>query len=412
LKPSRAYLDWAAGAPLHPAAREAIERVLSLGVGNPSSIHAEGRAARAVLEEARSRVAALAGCQPAEVVFTSSGSEANALAILGSGAERLFVGSLEHASARLAAQVARERGAIVEDLPGGTDGRYDLDAAARILGAVAERGSGLKADSTAPPAPRTAPADTHQRPGADAGARPGLRLVVAQLTNNETGALQPVEELASIARDLGAELHVDAVQAAGKVELAPVWERCRSMALSAHKLGGIAGAGALCLRRGTALTPRIPGHQERGLRGGTHSLAAIAAFGAVADLAAREREARAARLAELASRLESILRAADGRVRIQAAGAPRVPGIVSATFPGADGETLLVALDLAGVATAHGAACSTGAMEPSHVLLAMGVPAELARATLRFSVGPDTREEELDLLERALPDALRAAHLG
>lgn len=378
---ARAYLDWAAGAPIHPAAREAIERVLSLGVGNPSSIHAEGRAARAVLEEARARVAGLVGCLPSEVVFTSSGSEANAMAILGSGVGRLVVGAIEHASARLAAQVARERGAIVGELRCSPDGRYDLEAAARILSVE----SGVVGDH-------------------DVG------LVVAQLANNETGALQPVEELSSLARDAGSELHVDAVQAAGKVELAPVWARCRTMALSAHKLGGVSGAGALCVRRGTTLSPRVPGHQERGLRGGTHALAAIAAFGAVVEVAAREWDARAARLGDLGSRLESIVRAADGR--IQASDVPRVPGIVSATFPGADGETLLVGLDLAGVAAAHGAACSTGAMEPSHVLLAMGLEPKLAKATIRFSVGPDTTDAELDLLECVLPGALRAARLG
>lgn len=397
---TRAYLDWAAGAPIHPAAREAIERVLSLGVGNPSSIHAEGRAARAVLEEARARVAGLAGCLPSEVVFTSSGSEANAMAILGSGAGRLFVGAIEHASARLAAQVARERGAIVDELPCTPDGRYDLEAAARVLnhrslesGVVGDRAAGDGARALGMP------------PGAA-----GFGLVAVQLANNETGALQPVEELSSLARDAGAELHVDAVQAAGKVDLAPVWARCRTMALSAHKLGGVSGAGALCVRRGTTISPRVPGHQERGLRGGTHALAAIAAFGAVAEVAEKEREPRAPRLAELGSRLESIVRSIDGRV--QASGVHRVPGIVSATFSGVDGETLLVALDLAGVAAAHGAACSTGAMEPSHVLLAMGLEPKLAKATIRFSVGPETTGAELDLLERVLPGALQAARLG
>lgn len=384
----RAYLDWAAGAPIHFAAREAIERVLSLGVGNPSSIHAEGRAARAVLEEARAGVAALVGCLPAEVVFTSSGSEANALGILGGDAGRILIGSIEHASARLAAKVAGERGAIVDELPCRPDGRYDLDAACRLLAPAGEGNGG----------------------GAGAAGRVGLLAV--QLANNETGALQPVEELSSLARDAAAELHVDAVQAAGKLDLAPAWARARTLALSAHKLGGVAGAGALCVRRGTALSPRVPGHQERGVRGGTHALAAISAFGAVAEVASREREARARRLADWSARLESIVRMTDGRATINASSAPRVPGIVSATFPGADGETILVALDLAGVAAAHGAACSTGAMEPSHVLLAMGLSPALAKATIRFSVGPDTGDDELDLLERVLPGALKAARLG
>ncbi len=375
---TRAYLDWAASAPLHPAARHAVDRVLTVGAGNPSSVHREGRAAKAILEEARAAVARLAGVSPSEVLFTSSGSEANAAAILGvarsraATARRLLVGALEHPSVHLAAESARAFGAEPATLPASPSGVIDCE------------GVSFDADVCA---------------------------VAIQLANNETGALQPVAALAAAAREAGAHLHCDAVQAAGKVDLPDVAARCHSLAISAHKLGGLAGAGALILRRGVELPALLPGHQERGRRGGSHSLAAIAAFGAVAAVAVDEAEQRRAHLADRGLRLEAIVREASSEVWIQAGEVPRVGGIVSATFPGVDGETLLVALDLAGVATAHGAACSTGAMEPSHVLLAMGLSPALARSTLRFSVGVDTTDDELALLAEVLPKAVRASRI-
>jgi len=369
---ARAYLDWAASAPLHPLAREAAERVFALGAANPSSVHGPGRAARAILEEARGRVARLVGCEASEVIFTGSGTEANAAAVLGvarSRGGRLLVGSLEHPSVHLAAQSS---GASFQELDALPSGAIDPERArAAIAG--------------------------------------GASLVAVQLANNETGAVQPVSELAAAARDAGAHFHCDAVQAAGKIPLTEISLRCSSLSLSAHKLGGLPGAGALILRKGLELPALIPGHQERGRRGGTHSLAAIAAFGAVADLAVREEAPRLARLGDRTTRLEAVIRGASPGAILQASDCERVPGIVSATFPRVDGETLLVALDLAGVAAAHGAACSTGAMEPSRVLRAMGLEPGEARSTVRFSVGPDTADEELSLLAEVLPAALEAA---
>ena len=371
----RAYLDWAAGAPLHPAAREAFERAIALNAGNPSSVHAEGRAARAVLERAREGVAALAGCAPREVVFTGSATEANAAVVLGlcSAGARIVVSAIEHPSVLQAAAFAERRGASVVRAPA---------SGAGVVGAAAVREA------------------LHGEPA---------QLLALQLANNETGALQPVAEVAAVAREAGAHVHTDAVQAAGKVELGDVWARVDSLALSAHKLGGLPGVGALCLRRGVELEALVPGHQERGLRGGTPALPSIAAFGAVAALAARAVRERAALLADRTAAVERIVRAAAPEALVHAAEAERVPGIVNVRFPGADGETLLVGLDLAGVACSHGAACSTGAMEPSHVLLAMGLSPDEARSTVRFSVGPETTDEELALLARALPGALAAA---
>lgn len=370
----RSYLDWAASAPVHPVAKEAAIDALDV-VGNPSSAHREGQAARAWVERAREQVAALVGCETSEVVFTGSGSEANALALLGQGeARKLALGSLEHASLRLAAESASRRGAQVCHLPSTSSGVVDPEAARALV----------------------------------AG---GVDFVAIQAVNNETGVMQPVAAIAGVAAEAGAHLHCDAVQAAGKLDLEPVWARCHSLSLSAHKIGGLAGVGALILRQGVELRTLIPGHQERGRRGGTPSVPAIAAFGAAAELALRERELRDARSRELSAELERIIQEACPDARILGAEAERVPGIVSVCFPSRDGQLLLMALDLAGVACSHGAACSTGAIEPSHVPLAMGLSAAEARSTLRFSVGPETSDAELALLRRVLPDALRAAAL-
>lgn len=373
----KAYLDWAATAPVHPVAHEAAVRALEV-VGNPSSAHGAGRRARDLLELAREQVAALAGCGAREVIFTASGTEANALGVLGGfgagGASlRLALSAIEHPSVRLAASHAT--GAELVTLPCDRDGVVDPVAAAELL---AE----------------------------------GARVVAVQAANNETGAVQPVRALAALAAQAGAHFHCDAVQAAGKIDLAPLTAASHSLSLSSHKLGGLAGAGALILKRGIEPRPVIPGHQEGGLRGGTHALVSIAAFGAVAAHVAEGLDDRRRAIQARTEALERVLREAAPDVRILSAGVERVPGIVDATFPGADGETLLVALDLAGIACSHGAACSTGAMEPSHVLLAMGLAADEARATLRFSVGDSTTDEELAHLAATLPQALAAARMA
>ncbi len=313
------------------------------------------------------------------MIFTGSATEANAAVVLGLGrpGARLVVSAVEHPSVLQAAATAERRGALV------------VRAAASPAGLV------------------TAAAVREALAGEPAA------LVALQLANNETGVVQPVAEVAAAARESGAHVHSDAVQAAGKLPLADTWTRVDSLALSAHKLGGLPGVGALVLRRGVELPALVPGHQERGFRGGTPALPSIAAFGAVAELAAREREARAAALAGLSAALERLIREAAQDAVIQGGDAPRVPGIVNVRFPGVDGETLLVGLDLAGVACSHGAACSTGAMEPSHVLLAMGLTPEQARSTVRFSLGPETTLAELEMVARALPEALRPArHLA
>lgn len=374
------YLDWAAGAPVHPVAREALVRALELGPGNPSSVHGGGRAARAVLEKAREQVASLVGCDPREVIFTGSATEANAAMVLGAARQgpgaRLVVGSVEHPSILLAAAEAERADATVVRVPADGAGVIRVDA-------VREAVAGGRAE-----------------------------LIAVQLANNETGARHPVEGISLVAREAGALFHCDAVQAAGKIPLGDVWSRCDSLSVSAHKIGGLPGVGALAMRRALDLPVLIPGHQERGLRGGTPALPLIAAFGAIAEVVGRDLEDRFRRLADGTGQLEEAIRSAFPQVRINGAGAERVPGIVNATFPGIDGETLLVTLDLAGVACSHGAACSTGAMEPSHVLLAMGLGADDARSTVRFSVGPETGTEAIERFRALLPGALASSRLG
>lgn len=374
------YLDWAAGAPLHPLAKEAVARALELGPGNPSSVHAGGRSARALLEKAREQVASLVGCDPREVIFTGSATEANAAAILGvarsSPGARLVIGSVEHPSIRLAGAEAARSGSTVVEAAADSSGVVGVEA---VREAVAEERASL---------------------------------IAVQLANNETGVRHPVEGISLVAREAGALFHCDAVQAAGKIPLADVWNRSDSLSLSAHKIGGLPGVGALVMRRALDLPVLIPGHQERGLRGGTPALPAIAAFGAMAEYVGAGLSGRHQALADRSAALERVLRGAFPSVRINGAGAERVPGVVNATFPGIDGETLLVMLDLAGVACSHGAACSTGAMEPSHVLLAMGLGKEDARSTVRFSVGPETTFDEIQALAELLPSALRSSLLG
>jgi len=326
------------------------------------------------VERAREQVARLCRCSPREVIFTASGSEANALAVIGGSRAvggRVAVSAIDHPSVLLA---ARSLGTEVLTLPCTPEGTIDLERAEAIL---AE----------------------------------GAGLVAVQVANNETGVLQPVREIAALAARAGARLHLDAVQAAGKIDLGFAVERAHTLSLSAHKIGGIAGAGALVVRRGSEPDPAIPGHQERGLRGGTHALVAIAAFGAVAEAVERELSARRERILRATKEVERIVREAAPDAVINGGGAERVPGIVNVRFPGVDGETLLLALDLAGVAASHGAACSTGAMEPSHVLRAMGLDPAEARSCIRFSVGESTTDEELALLASALEPALRSARL-
>jgi len=330
----RLYLDANATEPLRPAARAAVLAALEED-GNPSAVHADGRAARRRLEAARTALAQRFGAAPADVVFTSGGTEANALAIhaLGAG-RRLLVGATEHPAVLAAAPGA-------ESIPVQPDGQADLAALAALLAA-------------GPPA-----------------------LVCLMAANNETGVLHPLAEAAALCAAHGARLHVDAVQGA-RLDM-PF--RGDSMALSGHKLGGPKGAGALLLRPGPALAPLIAGGgQERGRRGGTEALPAIAGMAA-----ATPAPGEAARLAALRDRIEAGIAALAPEARIAGQGAPRLPNTSLILLPGAAAETQVIALDLAGIAVSAGAACSSGKVARSHVLAAMGA-GEAAGAGIRVSL--------------------------
>ncbi|MGG5807827.1 cysteine desulfurase family protein [Falsiroseomonas sp. CW058] len=332
------YLDANATEPLHPAARGAALAAMDLP-GNPSSVHAAGRAARRVLETAREAIARRFGAAPAEVVLTAGGTEANALAVRGLGAgRRVLAGATEH-PAVLAAAPGAER------LPVLPDGTLDPGALAAALAA-------------GPPA-----------------------LVCLMAANNETGVLHPLAEAAALCRAAGALLHVDGVQAAGRVPLSLAALGADSLALSGHKMGGPKGAGALLLRPGLDLPPMVAGGgQERGRRGGTEPLPAIAGMGAAA---AEADPAGAARLAALRDAIEAACVA--GGATVAGAGAPRLPNTTCLVLPGVPAETQVIALDLAGVQVSAGAACSSGRVGRSHVLEAMGL-GEHAGCAIRVSL--------------------------
>jgi len=344
-------LDANATEPLRPAARAAAIAALDLP-GNPSSVHAEGRAARRLLEEARETLAAAFGARPQEVVFTAGGTEANALAVRGlSAGRRLLVGATEHPAVLRAAPGATP-------LPVLADGTLDLAALEAALAAG------------------------------------GPALVCLMAANNETGVLHPLAEAAAICRRHGALLHVDGVQAAGRVPLALA--PADSLALSGHKMGGPKGAGALLLRPGLDIAPLVAGGgQERGRRGGTEPLPAIAGLAAAAAAAAAARPGEAARLAALRDAIEAGVAALAPEVRFPGRGAPRLPNTTSILLPGVPAETQVIALDLAGVRVSAGAACSSGKVAASHVLAAMGLGDQAAcaiRVSLPWNAPADAAE--------------------
>jgi cysteine desulfurase len=358
---NRTYLDWNATAPLRPQARSAALAALD-AAGNPSSVHAEGRAARRLIEQAREAVAALTGADPRNVVFTSGGTEANMLALTpGSPADRLLISAIEHPSVLAG---GRFPAAAVERLPVTSGGQIDLAALERRL-AVPGRGQ---------------------------------TLVSLMLANNETGVIQPVSQAARLAHQAGALLHVDAIQAVGRIPCNINALGADLLTLSGHKIGAPKGVGAL-VRRDEALhvEPLIKGGgQERGLRAGTENVAGIAGFGAAAAAALKGQAAESARMAGLRDRLESALKAASPDVVIFGATAERLPNTTLFVLAGVKAETAIIAFDLDGVAVSSGAACSSGKVQPSHVLAAMGVPPQLARGAIRVSLGPTTTESEID----------------
>ncbi len=362
------FLDHNATAPVAPSVLRAMEPLLREGWGNASSRHARGRRALVVVEAAREQVAALVGSEPDEVIFCSGGTEANNLALRGlmgtqEGPGRLVVGAIEHPSV---AEVAAR-----------------LEADGHSVARIAPRADGR------------VPAEGFR------AAAPGARLLSLMLANNETGVLQPVAELGSI----GVPVHCDAVQAVGRVPVGFAALGLTSLSISSHKIHGPQGVGALVLKRGTPIRPvLVGGGQERGLRPGTYNLAAIAGFGEAARLARVEQATRAGYVDDLRQRLEEGLRRKLPQAVVVGAGAPRLPNTCMVCFPGQDAAALAGNLDTRGFELSTGSACTSEDHGPSEVLLAMGLPRELAGGALRISLGPDNQPAEIDALIEALVD--------
>ena len=370
----RVYFDYNATTPLSPDATEAVVRATREIFGNASSVHHFGQQAKAVMDDARSAVAALIHADPSEIVFTSGGTESDNLAIRGaadalepSGRKHLIASAIEHEAVLNTLKALTRRGWRATLLPVDATG---VLAPERLREAIT--------DDTA--------------------------IVSVMHANNEIGTIQPIAALAAIAHEHGALMHTDAVQSAGKI---PVDVRALGLdllSLSAHKFNGPKGAGAIWIKRGTRLQPILTGGQpERNRRAGTENVPAIAGLGAAAQLAAGKLTAEAARVSALRDRLEDgILRAVTGTV-VNGTRDARVPNTTNISFERIEAESLLIALDLEGIAVSTGSACSSGTLEPSHVLRAMGLPTHRTQNSLRFSLGMFSTEAEVDRVVEVLP---------
>ncbi|MBI5086413.1 MAG: cysteine desulfurase [Acidobacteria bacterium] len=356
------YFDHNASTPLAPEVLAAMERAQRELFGNPSSIHAAGQAARKAVEAARAQVAGLLRCDPKEVIFTSGGTEADNLAIFGVAGHgpdgHVVTTALEHPAVL---EPVRARGNFTV-IPVGSDGVVDPDEIRRAL-------------------------------------RPDTVLISVMHANNETGAIQPLGEIAAIAREAGVPLHSDGVQAATKITTDVGELGVDLYSITGHKFNGPKGAGALYVRDGVKLSSlQMGGRHERNHRAGTENVAAIVGLGEAASLQRKD-------VAPLRDRLEAGLLARVPDAVVNTASAARTPNTSSMRFPGLDSEALLIALDLAGFAVSAGAACSSGAVKPSHVLTAMGLSMAEARSSIRFSVGLGNTEEQVDLLIAAVEAA-------
>jgi len=365
------YLDHAATTPLRPEVRDAMRPLLEEEYGNASSVHRWGRAAASRLDEARSRLAAVLGAHSGDIVFTSGGTEADNLAVFGLARPRpgaVVSSSIEHRAVLGPVQRLEGEGREVRLLDPASDG------------AVSEEGI------------RTAVG--HGR----------IALLALMWANNETGAVQPIGSASMIAAEAGIPLHVDAVQALGKLAVDLSEVPITTAAFSAHKVGGPKGVGALFVRKGTEVVPLLAGGgQENGRRPGTVNVAGAMGLAVAAELAERERVAETARLSALRDGLERRLREAIPELVVNGMDAERVATILNVSIPGADAEAMLMGLDMEGIAVSSGSACSSGAVTPSHVLRAMGLPPEVAGPSLRISLGRTTTAGDVDRAGATIP---------
>ncbi|UCC73066.1 MAG: cysteine desulfurase [Gemmatimonadota bacterium] len=374
----RVYLDYSATTPLRPEVRLAMAPYLGDEFGNPSSAHSFGRDARAAVEDARRQLLAALGAAGGRLVFTGSGSEADCLAVLGFARRHpggcVIRSSIEHKAVIASAKVLETRGYDVRVAPVTSDGAVDL-----------ERLAGLMPDDGRP------------------------TLVTVMWANNETGVVQPIRELAELCRQSGATSLSDAVQALGKVPLDVERANIDLVALSAHKLGGPKGVGALYLREQIELEPIVyGGGQESGLRSGTENVAGIVGFAEAAAVSTAELEAESERLAALRDALEAGLRDSLPEIVVNGGdAAARLPNVLNISVPGIDLEGVLTSLDLQGICVSSGSACTTGSVEPSHVIEAMGRDGELAGNAIRLSLGWGTQAEEIEYVLEVFPKVVR-----
>ena len=369
---SRTYLDYNATAPLRPEVREAMIAALDC-TGNASSVHADGRKARGLIEAAREDVARLIGAKPSEIVFTSGATEANAW-VMSAGWETIFASGIEHESILAALQAPAVLSPVRTVRPGASSARHLLLPAGHDGVVQVE----MLADHIF-----------------KSGAGFGQALVTLQMANNETGVLQPVAGLAAFAKEHGFRVHTDAVQAAGRIEIDVQALGIDTLSLSAHKMGGPKGIGALFIRDGLELKSMIRGGgQERRRRAGTENVAAIAGFGRAAALA-RAGLLAVPGIAALRDKLEAGVREISPGAQVIGAGAPRLANTSSIALPGRHAESLVIKLDLAGISVSAGSACSSGKVGKSHVLDAMGLGDEIAKGAIRVSLGPETSEHDV-----------------
>ena len=369
----RIYLDNNATTPVLPDVFEAMRPYFSDQFGNASSIHHHGQQTRAAVEDARESVAALLGCRASEIVFTSGGTEADNLAVAGLAGpgDHIITSSIEHHAVLLACRHLEDMGAEVTVLP--VDGRSLVD-----------------------------PGDVRR------ALRPNTKLISIMMANNETGVLQPVEEIAKIAAEAGVCFHTDAVQAAGKVAIDVAQIGCDALSISGHKIHAPQGVGALFVKKGTRLQPMLyGGRHERSRRAGTENVPGIVGLGKAAQLARMAFDrGDDKKMAAMRDRLEQGIFASVDEAGVNGDDAHRVPNTTNIHFDHIDGEAMVIALDLKGVAVSTGAACSSGAIEASHVLLAMGLRPDQARASIRLSLGKQTVNEDIDIALALVPETV------
>jgi cysteine desulfurase len=369
----RIYLDNNATTPVLPEVLEAMRPYFGEHFGNASSIHRHGQATRAAVERARDSVALLLGCRPAEIIFTSGGTEGDNLAIAGltSPGDHVITSSIEHHAVLMTCKHLEETDRDVTFVPVDGRGLVDPDDVRRAI-------------------------------------LPNTKLISIMMANNETGVLQPIEEIGKIAAEADVHFHTDAVQAAGKVPIDVYRIGCDALSISGHKMHAPQGVGALYVRKGTRLQPLFyGGRHERSRRAGTENVPGIVALGKAAKLAMQAFErGDDEKMSAERDRLQQGILAQVDEAGVNSDGAPRVPNTTNIYFDHIEGESMVIALDLKGLAVSTGAACSSGAIEPSHVLTAMGLRSDRARSSIRFSLGKQNTAEEIDLALALVPETV------